>query len=360
MPREKARSDALVFFGATGDLAYKKIFPALQAMAKKGRLDFPVVGVAKSGWNLDQLVERAKASVTECGGGADPEAFPQLARRLRYVDGDYADPDTFARLRGELGRAERPAHYLAIPPSMFPTVVRQLQHGRLHEGRPGHRREAVRPRPRVRARAEPHAARSAAGGVHLPDRPFPRQGGRPEHPVLPLRERLPGARLQSQLRRERADHDGGELRGERTRQVLRGDRSDPRRDPEPPASGGELPRDGGAFWDLRRGDPRRAGEGAAHDSPDERREHGARAVPGLPRRAGSREGLRGRHVRRAAPLRRLLALGGRAVLRPGRQVPEDDLHRGDRRAAPGAPRCVLRGDAVHGQLRAFPLEPARS
>jgi glucose-6-phosphate 1-dehydrogenase len=124
---EKPRSDALVFFGATGDLAYKKIFPALQAMAKKGRLDFPVVGVAKSGFQLEQLVERARASVTENGGGADPEAFPVLARQLRYVDGDYADPDTFARLRAELGKAERPVHYLAIPPSMFPTVVQQLQ-----------------------------------------------------------------------------------------------------------------------------------------------------------------------------------------------------------------------------------------
>ena len=116
--RDSARSDALVFFGATGDLAYKKIFPALQAMAKKGHLDFPVVGVAKSGWGLEQLVERARASVTENDCGLDPEAFPRLAEKLRYVDGDYADPDTFARLRAELGRAERPAHYLAIPPSM--------------------------------------------------------------------------------------------------------------------------------------------------------------------------------------------------------------------------------------------------
>jgi glucose-6-phosphate 1-dehydrogenase len=126
-PREKARSDALVFFGATGDLAYKKIFPALQAMAKKGRLDFPVIGVAKSGWNLDQLVERAKASVTENGGGADPEAFPRLVQQLRYVDGDYADASTFAQVRAGLGRAERPTHYLAIPPTMFPTVVQQLE-----------------------------------------------------------------------------------------------------------------------------------------------------------------------------------------------------------------------------------------
>src|SRR5256885_5070974 len=85
----RPRSDALVFFGATGDLAYKKIFPALQAMARRGRLDFPVVGVAKSGWTRDQLVERAKASVIEHGGGVDTSAFPILAERLRYVDGDY-------------------------------------------------------------------------------------------------------------------------------------------------------------------------------------------------------------------------------------------------------------------------------
>ena len=128
MPKEeKPRSDALVFFGATGDLAYKKIFPALQAMAKKGPLDFPVVGVAKSGWGLDQLVERAKASVSEHGGGADPGAFPRLARQLRYVDGDYSDAETFRRLRAALGPAARPAHYLAIPPRMFPTVVQRLQ-----------------------------------------------------------------------------------------------------------------------------------------------------------------------------------------------------------------------------------------
>jgi glucose-6-phosphate 1-dehydrogenase len=132
--REKPRSDALVFFGATGDLAYKKIFPALQAMAKRGRLDFPVVGVAKSGFNLDQLIERAKASVAEHGGGVDPEAFPRLAKQLKYVDGDYSEAATFKRLRDELGSAERPAHYLAIPPSMFPTVIEQLSQARCTKG----------------------------------------------------------------------------------------------------------------------------------------------------------------------------------------------------------------------------------
>jgi glucose-6-phosphate 1-dehydrogenase len=118
-PRE--RSDALVFFGATGDLAYKKIFPALQAMARRGQLQVPVVGVAKEG-SLEQLVARARASVTE-HGGLDPAAFERLAGLLRFVDGDYQDTRTFARLRTVLDGARRPIHYLAIPPSMFPVVV---------------------------------------------------------------------------------------------------------------------------------------------------------------------------------------------------------------------------------------------
>jgi glucose-6-phosphate 1-dehydrogenase len=122
----KPRSDALVFFGATGDLAYKKIFPALQAMARRGKLDCLVVGVAKSFWNREQLIERARASVVEHGGGEDKEAFAKLVSQLRYVDGDYNDATTFTRLRAELDHQSRPVHYLAIPPSMFPTVIGQL------------------------------------------------------------------------------------------------------------------------------------------------------------------------------------------------------------------------------------------
>jgi glucose-6-phosphate 1-dehydrogenase len=120
-----AHSDTLVFFGATGDLAYKKIFPALQAMVKRGTLDVPVIGVAKAGWNLDQLRARAKDSV-EKHGGLDRDAFSKLCQLLRYVDGDYNDAATFGALRRELGPAQRPAHYLAIPPSAFATVVEQL------------------------------------------------------------------------------------------------------------------------------------------------------------------------------------------------------------------------------------------
>ncbi|HXJ79421.1 MAG TPA: glucose-6-phosphate dehydrogenase [Candidatus Methylomirabilis sp.] len=123
----ESHSDALVFFGATGDLAYKKIFPSLQAMAKRGHLKTPVIGVAKADWSLEQLRARAKDSV-EKHGGLDRAAFDTLCGQLRYVDGDYKDPATFQTLRKALGPAQRPAHYLAIPPVLFGLVVEQLAH----------------------------------------------------------------------------------------------------------------------------------------------------------------------------------------------------------------------------------------
>jgi glucose-6-phosphate 1-dehydrogenase len=126
-------SDALVFFGATGDLALKKIFPALQAMAKRGTLNVPVIGVAKAGWTLEQLRARARTSV-ETYGGFDRDAFTRLIARLQYVDGDYRDPATFTALRRELGDARHPAHYLAIPPPLFGPVVQQLAQSGCAEG----------------------------------------------------------------------------------------------------------------------------------------------------------------------------------------------------------------------------------
>lgn len=125
MSHNSIHSDTLVFFGATGDLAYKKIFPALQAMVKRGTLNVPVIGVAKAGWNLDQLKARAKDSL-EKHGGLDPTAFDKLSGLLRYVDGDYNDLATFKALGQQLGSAQRPAYYLAIPPAAFGTVVEQL------------------------------------------------------------------------------------------------------------------------------------------------------------------------------------------------------------------------------------------
>jgi glucose-6-phosphate 1-dehydrogenase len=121
----EAHSDALVFFGASGDLAYKKIFPSLQAMLKRGHLSMPIIGVAKSGWNLDQFRARARDSV-EKHGGLDPAAFDKLCGLLRYIDGDYKDQATFQAVRKELGSAGRPAYYLAIPPALFGLVVEQL------------------------------------------------------------------------------------------------------------------------------------------------------------------------------------------------------------------------------------------
>src|SRR6266481_4847144 len=125
MNQNSAHSDAFVFFGATGDLANKKIFPALQAMVKRGTLNVPVIGVARGGWNLDRLKDRAKDSL-EKHGGLDPTAFDKLCGLLRYVDGDYNDPVTFKSLCREVGSAQHPAYYLAIPPAAFGTVVQQL------------------------------------------------------------------------------------------------------------------------------------------------------------------------------------------------------------------------------------------
>ena len=148
-------SDAIVFFGATGDLAYKQIFPSLQGLVRDEGLDIPIIGVAKAGWSLDQLKARAKDSLSN-HGGLDTNAFVKLISLLRYVDGDYNDPATYMRLRQELNDARRPLHYLAIPPSLFATVAEGLaQQGegtnaRLVIEKPfGHNRESARQLDRI-------------------------------------------------------------------------------------------------------------------------------------------------------------------------------------------------------------------
>ncbi len=118
-------SDAFVFFGATGDLAYKKIFPALYAMVRRSGLNIPIIGMARAGWTLDKLIQRARDSVQQ-SGDFDAASFETLAAQMRYVDGDYADPATFAKLKQALGAATRPIHYLAIPPSLFASVIQGL------------------------------------------------------------------------------------------------------------------------------------------------------------------------------------------------------------------------------------------
>jgi glucose-6-phosphate 1-dehydrogenase len=119
-------SDAFVFFGATGDLAYKQVFPALYAMVRRGELTVPIIGMARAGWTLDKLKDRARDSIQQ-KGDVDPKVFDKLASQLRYVDGDYTDPSTFDKLKKALDRATHPIHYLAIPPSMFGSVVQGLE-----------------------------------------------------------------------------------------------------------------------------------------------------------------------------------------------------------------------------------------
>src|SRR5918994_1271051 len=136
-PIDSQRSDAIVFFGATGDLAYKEIFPALLGLVQRNRLDVPVIGVARSGWDLAQLRQRARDSVEHDlgkGGKLDEEAFARLSGLLRYIDGDYADARPFQRLRKALGDAKRPLHYFAIPPSMFAPVTEGLAAARSING----------------------------------------------------------------------------------------------------------------------------------------------------------------------------------------------------------------------------------
>src|SRR5215475_10635805 len=116
MNANSQHADTFVFFGATGDLAYKKIFPSLQAMVKRGNLNVPVIGVARGGWTLDKLKDRAKDSL-EKHGGLDPAAFEKLSGLMQYVDGDYGDAATFQALNQKLGASQQPAYYLAIPPA---------------------------------------------------------------------------------------------------------------------------------------------------------------------------------------------------------------------------------------------------
>jgi len=119
------QSDAFVFFGATGDLAFKQVFPALNALVNRDGIEIPIIGMARAGWNLDKLRARARESL-EHAGKFCPGEFEKLSAQLRYVDGDYADRATFDAIRKQLGSAQRPAHYLAIPPALFATVVEQL------------------------------------------------------------------------------------------------------------------------------------------------------------------------------------------------------------------------------------------
>ena len=280
------RSDALVFFGATGDLAYKKIFPALHAMARRGHLEFPVIGVAKSGWNLDQLRARARESIEKHGGGVNDEAFKRLIAHLRYIDGDYQDPATYTALRKAMDGAKYPAHYLAIPPSLFATVIENLgKSGCARNGR------VIVEKPFGHDLASAQALNETLHTVFdesasLSHRPLPGQGAGAEPGPVPLRQFLSRADLESALCRERADHDGRELWGGGPRSLLRRERRDPRRGAEPSAPGRGVPGDGAAADHLSRVDPGREGQSLPFDLAAGPGQLGARTIQRLSQGAG--------------------------------------------------------------------------
>ena len=311
MPDEHgAPSDALVFFGATGDLAYKQIFPALAGLFRDQGLDIPVIGVARSG-DLASLRERARDSLKAAGVERDA-ATDSLIAHLRYVKGSDDDPATFREIRRELGAARHPLHYLAVPPPLFTEVITNLAESGCADGarviieKPfGHDLDSAR---RLNAAihevfAEPDVFRI---DHYLGKEPV--QNLR----LLPVRQRVPRADLGSGEHRERRDQHAGGVRCRRPGRVLRPRRRDPRRRPEPPPPGRQPAGDGAAFGHRRRFDPDRAGPGHRRDTAAGFRRCRARPVRGLPRRQGRRGRVDHRDVCRAPPVRRHAALDGRA------------------------------------------------
>ena len=171
---DTAPADALVLFGAMGDLAHKKIFPALYHMVQHGRLDVPVIGVARAGRTNEHLKERVRDSIQQQGGEVDQEALTKLLELLRYVGGDYEKAGTFDLLKKTLGSASRPAHYLAIPPTLFTSVVGISRKIELHQEFASHCREAVWTRPCFGTGVECRTSCGASGIENLSHRPLPR------------------------------------------------------------------------------------------------------------------------------------------------------------------------------------------
>ncbi len=346
-------SDALVVFGVTGDLAYKKIFPALQSLVARGQLNVPIVGVGRTA-DGPRAADRARAEQRVEREAPSTRPRSRASRRCCSTCPATMAISTRSRRSGRRSAtAKRPLFYLAIPPSAFPMISRASVARRLHRGRAGRHRKAVRARPRVGPRAQRDAASRVFRGRDLPHRSLPRQGSGAEHPVLPVRECVSRADLEPAVRRERAHHDGRVVRRRRARRV-----STRRRASSATSCRTTCCRSSAiSRWS------RRLRRGAKRCATSRRRccarfapvagGNRARPVSRVPRAGRRQQELERSDLCRPRSLRRLVALAWRAVSRDGGQVPQRHAHRSARQAEAGARRGLRRARTARGQSRAL-------
>ena len=355
-------SDALVFFGMSGDLARKKIFPALYAMVKKGDLDVPVIGVASSQWTVDDLRTRARDSITQYGGGVDDEeAFEQLTGLLRYVDGNYNDAATFKelkkaarRLRSARRTTSRSRRACSRRWSRASGRRAAPKNARVIIEKPFGRDLAVGPG------AQPGAPLGVPRAGHLPHRPLPRQGGDPEHPLLPVRQLVPRADLEPQLHAPGADHHGRGLRraGPRASSTRRSARC-------ATSSRTTCSRPSGCSRWSRPSAPasRSCATARSRCSRRWRRSSPTTSCAGSSRATATRTAWRPTPTSRPSPRCACTSTRGAGPGVPfyirGGQEPAGHVHRGAGRAAPSADQRVLRvrADAARHQLLPLPAQP---
>ena len=346
---ETATSDAIVFFGATGDLAYEQIFPALLGLVGEEGLNVPIVGVAKAGWNSRSIegARRGQHRQARKTQPRRPQPAPDAAslrRRRLQRSADLREPARDAGVRSSpAALSGDPAE--PVRGCRLRARQKRPQHGCARRGR-----EALRPRSGVGARAQPDAARIFSRADDLSHRSLPRQGAGSEHSLHPVRQLDIRAAVEPPTCAQHPDHDGGSLRRARSRELLRRDRRPARRGAEPHAAGARQSDDGAADWGRPRSRARSEGGASQGGSAARRGEHRARTVSRLPVGQRRPAGFDHRDICRGEALRRQLALGRRACLHPRGQEPRLHSRRGDYSLRSSAPLDFRREDRRAGEL----------